>query len=303
MNEDITTIMVRKILEEKNIKDPKIIPLHTGFNRKSFCVNDKYIIKICINAGNDTKILNEINFYKQNNGSKYYPKLLSYDTSKSIIPYIYTIEEKINGKLLFDIWGNLSNKERIEYLNQLLVILKSIHKTVNNIDGYASNLANTYSNYLQRCKILEVFNNQELEYLSALKEIILNSFDNAKMGYIHGDIHFNNIIVDEDKLKLIDFENYNKAPIDLEFDSIYRMVRNPNSFVQNGESSKYFNPKDYPMIIDFFKKSYPNICQQDGFDDRIIIYDCLNSIKWIAKYPNYQLYRNVLFNDSKKLKK
>ncbi len=301
MGEDITKEKLQQLLRKNGIEAFELTPLCAGFNRKSYSVNNEYVLKICVDTNNEFKLEREVGFYKKNGGNGYYPRLIAYDDSKSIIPYQYTIEEKLQGRLLFDIWEKLNYSQRIDILTQLLAILQSIHSPAKGLEHYAKNTVEKYDEYLRKCIDNNVFTSYEIEYLDNLKEIILNSFKNAKMGYIHGDVHFNNIIVDDLNVKLIDFECYKKAPIDLEFDSLNRMIRNPNSFVKNGESGKYYNPKEYLMIMDFFKQSYPSICQQEGFDDRLIIYDSLNAMRWISKYPDHQLYRDVLFTDTKRL--
>ena len=128
-----------------------------------------------------------------------------------------------------------------------------------------------------------------------------SDLEDAKCGFIHGDVHFNNIILSQDGLKLIDFECYMVAPIDKEFDTINRMIRNPGSFIMNGESGFYYDPNDYLIIMDLLKEFYPEICCEKEFENRLLIYDCLNSMKWISKFPDYQLYNGILLEKSKKL--
>ena len=302
MVKDITTRKIQQLLAKNGIDVFEITPLYAGFNRKSFSINNEYVLKICVDTNNEFKIKNEIEFYKKNGGNGFFPRLIAYDDSKSVIPFIYTIEEKIQGTLLFDLWENMNNSQRIDILNQLLAILKSIHKPVEYKGDYADIVLDIYNKNLENCIEKNIFKKEEINYLENLKKIIINSFDDVKMGYIHGDIHFNNIIVNDSGIKLIDFECYKKAPIDLEFDSLNRMIRNPKSFVKNGESGIYYDPREYLMVMDFFKQAYPSICQREGFDDRLIIYDILNATRWISIFPEHQLYREVLFSDTKSLK-
>ena len=58
----------------------------------------------------------------------------------------------------------------------------------------------------------------------------------------------------------------------------------------------------------FAKASYSldidGICPKinnDKFDDRLLLFDCLNSLMWLDKYPKYELYNDILFNKSRKL--
>ena len=133
-----------------------------------------------------------------------------------------------------------------------------------------------------------------------LRNILTSYFENASFGFAHGDIHFNNIIYSDDGLKLIDFECYDIAPLDKEFDTIYRMVRKPNSFIKKGLQSTV-NPKDYEKIMSYIIQCYPEICQSDNFKNRLLIYDCINSLKWLNVYPEHKPYYDILFVGSKKL--
>lgn len=125
--------------------------------------------------------------------------------------------------------------------------------------------------------------------------------NDVKIGYIHGDVHFDNIIISHDGLKLIDFECYSLAPLDKEFDSINRMIRNPSSFIVDDSLNLHYKKSDFKTIMTIFKELYPEVCKSKNFDNRLIIYDCLNSIKWIYHFPEHKLYYEVLFKNSKRL--
>ena len=55
--------------------------LNEGFNRVSYSVNDKYMIKICINSEKEPNVMNEINFYENHSGP-FNPRLIGYDVTK-----------------------------------------------------------------------------------------------------------------------------------------------------------------------------------------------------------------------------
>lgn len=48
-------------------------------------------------------------------------------------------------------------------------------------------------------------------------------------------------------------------------------------------------------------KNYSEVCNKDNFENRLLIYDCINSLKWVPIYPDYEQYNDILFNKSKKL--
>ena len=44
----------------------------------------------------------------------------------------------------------------------------------------------------------------------------------------------------------------------------------------NGELGFYYDPNDYLIIMDLLKEFYPEICCEKEFENRLMIYDCLN---------------------------
>ena len=44
----------------------KVEKINVGFTNTVYCINDKYIVKICTNNSNEKNFINEINFYKRN---------------------------------------------------------------------------------------------------------------------------------------------------------------------------------------------------------------------------------------------
>lgn len=270
-----------------------------GFNRVVYDVNDMYIIKLCINYEKEEGIIKEIQYFNDN-PNYFNPTLIAYDTTKKQIPYIYTVEEKINGDNLFNVWGILDEKERQQCLNDLVQILKTLHKSIEiesvNIDSFISK----YDDYLNRILTSNILSSDKINYLKELRKSFSIYFENTNFGFTHGDIHFNNIIYSANGLKLIDFECYDIAPLDKDFDSINRMVRNPNSLIKKGLQSPV-NPKDYENIMTFFVQHYPEVCQKHNFENRLLIYDCINSLKWLYVYPQHTPYHDILFNKSKKL--
>lgn len=270
-----------------------------GFNRIVYNVNDMFVIKICINYEKESGIINEIQYYIDN-PNYFNPKLITYDTSKETIPYIYTIEEKINGNNLFNVWCDLNETQREGCLNELVQILRKIHKPTEQKNEVIANMLLKYDEYLNRLKLSNLLSSDKIYYLNELRNTLTFYFENANFGFTHGDIHFNNIIYSDDGLKLIDFECYDIAPLDKEFDSIYRMSRNPSSFIKDTLQSTV-NPKDYEKIMSYLIQHYPEVCQKDNFENRLLIYDCINSLKWLNFYPHHKPYLDILFGESKKL--
>lgn len=117
---------------------------------------------------------------------------------------------------------------------------------------------------------------------------------------IHGDLQFNNVIyVNNDCLKLVDFEHIEFAPIEKEIYSIFRMADAPYSFI-NKDNKVIIDSMAFQSIKSIICQLVPDVYNNKYFDYNLFLFEYLNSMRWIAKYPKHDKYRNVLFNKSKK---
>ncbi|MDD2391660.1 MAG: aminoglycoside phosphotransferase family protein [Bacilli bacterium] len=295
--------LVQSIAEINNLGVVKTLQrINVGFNNIIYRLNDEYFIKICTKLDKELGVKNEITFY-QRNDFEFHPKLIVSDSTKKDIPYIYLVEESINGINLYDIWSELSVTQKKDVLCQLLNIIKTFHKKGCDKSESLTKIMESYDTSFKKAKVLLAISDAQQEYLQELKSLLPYYFSDALFSYIHGDIHFNNLMMSNDgKLKIIDFENYCGFPKDKEFDSISRMVRRPQDYKQSG-NSKLLIPEECTEIIPYFKENYKEVCDAPLFEERLLIYDCLNSLKWISQYPKHQIYHDILFNKSKRLMK
>lgn len=299
IDEDLLEI-VSNICERDQLgKINSCVRQNIGFNRAVFNVNDQYCIKLCININKESGIINEIRYYSENQ-NYFNPQLIAYDITKEFIPYIYTVEEKAQGINLFDIWKNLNQTDREQCLLELINIMKLIHQPIGIKEEPKLKILSKYDDFLDSLTKANLLSSDKIRYLNILRMYLPIYFENADYGLVHGDIHFNNILYSENGLKLIDFECYEQAPLDKEFDSIRRMVRNPNSLIKKGVQD-FVNPDDYKDIMPFLVHHYPEVCKKEGFDNRLLIYDCINSLKWMLVYPEHKPYHDILFEKSKVL--
>lgn len=274
--------------------------INTGFNNMVFSINEEYIVKICHNQDRETNFINEINFYNENNYD-FIPEIITYDLTKNKVPFYYIIQKKIQGSNLYTLWSSLTNEERQRVLNDLLNFMKIIHsKKVEQID-YKNKIVGDYLNYLSLIENGAVLSKDKIAYLYKLKESITKIYHPYKICLIHGDLQFNNIILIPDgNIKIIDFEDYEVAPIEKEFDSLFRMSQYPHTFLQR-DNNNQIDRKKFLEVKDFFEKNYDEVCKHENFANNILTFEILNSIRWIYKYPDYERYNQILFKKSKKL--
>lgn len=270
-----------------------------GYSNLVFNINDKYILKVCIKPDNEAPIINEIKFY-ESSSFDFHPKLISYDTSKTIIPNIFVLQEKVDGVNLSNIWGKLSETERQEVIAKITIVLKNLHNVKTRYPEFDKDFNATIEKYISELTKAGSFTSKELNYLSSLSTVFKNYFTDVDFSFIHGDAHFNNIMYDGNKIKILDFEYSSVSPVDREFDAINRMCQDPLSVVQKGNQNQ-INPNDYKNIMRYFKEIYPEVFENENFNERLLIYNCANALRWSLLYPNFPLYRDILFEKSKVL--
>ncbi len=295
-------IVVQIIEKNINEKITSIKQINSGYSRIIFLINDKYILKIVTNPIKDNNTIKEVNFLLNNDILEFIPKVIFCDFTKKSFPYVYYLERKINGESLLLKWPLLKESEKQQILVQLLEKLDKLHSL-----DYSSHFDNNcldlllkeYDNYLSKIIYSKILNKEKIHYLYELKNTIPYLLEGAKTGLIHGDLHFNNILVNDDnKISIIDFEKLKHSFVERELDPINRMSRNPNSF--NTNPKIVLIDYDFRNIMNFIKNNFEAI-NNDKFDDRLLLFDCLNSLMWLEKYPKYELYNDILFNKSKKL--
>lgn len=156
--------------------------------------------------------------------------------------------------------------------------------------------------YLNRIVDNNLINKEKVKYLYELKLIVPSLFENAKIGLIRGDLQFNNIIISpSNDLSIIDFEKIKISYLDREYDPINRMIRNPNSFVNNGINGT-LDQRNFKYILEYLKQHIDEI-SDNRFMDRLLFFDLMNSLMWFSKYPNNLIYNDIMFEKSKKLLK
>ena len=116
---------------------------------------------------------------------------------------------------------------------------------------------------------------------------------------IHNDLHFDNILFNDGKIKLIDFERSMYAPIDFELDILYRMIRKTWKFASE-ETVPYTDLSDYSNIMSYIEKYYPELVNIPNLYKRLAIYDIVYFLKQLIQHPDIEELKNdVLFATKK----
>lgn len=277
----------------------KIEGVNAGFNNSIFDVNDTFIIKVCDNIEKEKLFDTEANFYNSNKDNNNIPTLYKFDKSKSVIPYVYEIIEKVNGKTVYYHWYKMNEQEREELIQKLVKILQKIHLKNYPEYNWSENIKN---------KILDSFNQTTDMFSEEEKDIILKSLDkydeilsDNKFSLIHNDLHFDNILIDNNKnIKLIDFNDSIIAPFDYDLRLLYMSVETPWKWA-NIEMDPYQKPEDYKHLFEYIKKYYKELNNIKYLDERMLVYRILDDFKLLPRFRETEAKDRILLNSKKLL--
>lgn len=234
--------MVREISNYLNLylkdNDFRFVELIQKNIRKKTCVikviknNNEYIIKAIDEKSPSvikSKFLSEIEFYK-NGVCNCVPKLYSYNEKLIILEFIEGIN--LRGLLLENNMGSCIFKDLFNSIESLYVNnFKAENKQFDYSNAYSHLAALALSGPVQTKGLSLSFydrliNRVIVRFLKARLTKILSKIDKTKLkyGFVHGDLHTNNILVSSDnKVVFIDFENvrYDGA---FDFDVLYLLA-------------------------------------------------------------------------------
>lgn len=291
-----TLVSVNKDIfgEVKNISE-----INAGFNNSIFDIDDKYIIKVCGNDKEENLFDVENNFYVSNSNSCHIPKLYRYDNSKKDVPYVYEILEKISGKSVYYFWYKWDEDTKRLFIKNLMHIIRELHSKEYPEYNFAKSVRTEVSDNFNKC--LELFTDEEIVLMNKSLSLYNKYLSDNRFSLIHNDLHFDNIIIDNDNnIKLIDFNDSIVAPFDYDLRILFMCKTMPWKWA-NIEMDPYQKPKDYENIIDYILEYYPELNNVKYLNERMIIYEILNDVRHLPRFRSQELRDRIISNTNKLL--
>jgi thiamine kinase-like enzyme len=294
--------------------DPKIVSVKrvmSGQVNEVYNINDKFIVRFSDGHQDGRTFLKEYKIYKAINGKVNIPQVIFTDFShKNIYLDVIACLNIKESKTLAEKWISISLKDKEEYIKKICKELKKLHSLKLNdfkfLDLKPGSWPIQYGKYIEDCiKSAEKDKEIDTEVVHYLKEYyewnkqFLKS-NSALCRLVHGDIHFENILVSNRNILLFDFEYSNIAPIDFELAKIINFCLIPEKFVEKKLESHYKNKNCLEVLI-LIKKFYPELFSIKNPVERqklFLIPDILWGFKW-AYLPKVKS-KNI---DTKKVKK
>lgn len=281
--------IINKIVEHNKKlfgDNPNVEKINIGFTNTIYNVNDSFIVKICNDIDNEDKLKKEIDFYKANVTNNLIPKLLYSNTEKTDIPYFYEILEKIEGVTLYNVWHTFSEEQREDVIRQLCDAMKQMHSNIGEKYDWTQYNKNIFNSLFEKAKNKSLLNEEEINTINIAYSLFDKYLESDEFVLIHNDLHFDNIFVNDGKIKVIDFERSMYAPKDFELHILYYMIRQPWKHA-NEECEKYTMVEDYKNIMSYIEKYYPEIISIPNLYKRLAIYDFIYEFSHLVKFSNH----------------
>ena len=298
---------IENIFIKNNIEDVfDVATLDIGFTNDIYIVNDKYILKVCVDEGNEPNFLKEINYYEVLRGEIPIPNVIVADTTKSLISKYYMIYKKIEGENLYATWHLLNNDERKDIIKQLAKILNNI----NSIDylsiGEKLNVNKNitwhdirYNSLIENLNNLKSKDTLDTSFTTEIENYIEDNhhtLHEQKIGITYCDLHFENVLVkNKEVTALLDFERVDVLSIDYALDTIKKLSERPNIYACEAYE-KYVKREDYKEIILWFREYYPDLFDFKDIDTRLSLYAIEYDMRLLLKFPEVQSLKDRLLN-------
>ena len=266
--------------------NPNVEKINVGFTNEIYKVNDSFIVKICNDIDNEDKFKKEIDFYKVNATNNLIPKLFYSNTEKLDIPYFYEILEKVDGLTLYNVWHTFSEKQREDIIRQLCNAMKQMHSNIGEKYDWIKYNKDKFNSLFEEAQNKSLLNEEEVEIIDSAYSLFDKYLESDEFVLIHNDLHFDNILVNDGKIKVIDFERSMYAPKDFELHILYYMIRQPWKHA-NEECEKYTKVEDYKNIMGYIEKYYSEIINIPNLYKRLAIYDLIYEFSHFVKFSNH----------------
>ncbi len=278
--------------------NPRVEKINVGFTNTLYRVNDSYIVKVCTDVDNEEEFKKEIAFYNSNKDNSLIPKLYYSNTDKVDVPYFYEILEKVNGVSLYNVWHTYTEEQREDIIRQLCDAMKKMHSIRGERYNWSEYMKKEFNPLYTKEKKLNIFNEEEQKLLEQAYSDFDKYLESDEFVLVHNDLHFDNIFVDNGKIKIIDFERSMYAPRDFELDIFYRMIRKPWKFASE-ETEDYTDVSQYLNIMSYVSHFYPELINTPNLYERLGIYDMVYFLAQLVKHPESDELKNDVLSAAK----
>lgn len=266
---------------EKVIGEPinEIKEISYGYTNQIYSINDKYILKICINENNYKNFQRASEFCQKYYGTINCPKIV-YSCLDSENKNMWQIEEKAKGVNLSFRWKELNDEEKEDIISKICESLKSIHSIpVEDVFGDVMKPDDWKEKFKKDIeKKITSLTKKGMDYselydrIKCYVEKNLDMLNETDFKICHTDVHFDNILIDDqNNITILDYDRLRIASIDYELNIFNVMQRTP-ALIVNDEIKKTTKDDEYSEILEMLSNKYREMFDFKHLDKRLSIY-------------------------------
>lgn len=263
-------------LSRKNGIRETFAPAKSGVNGDRVFLSENFVIKFF--EGRKKKYYpNELMVYSEVS-EEYVAKLID---NGEIGESYYIIMERLRGKCLYSIWNELSNEERENSIKQIADFLKKITTLKEPaIIDFRKELEEQYESIKNRITLTNETNRKVVAFFDRN----IGFISATEFGYLsYIDVHFDNFLYLDGKIKAIDFEALKVAPLDYQMDRWCRMCRHPDVYANVSDKEKV-KKRDYTNLTSLMARYYPEAFNFGNQEQRLRLYSLLYNLDVMVKH-------------------
>ncbi len=263
------------IANRNNIREA-FEPAKSGVNGDRVFLSDNYVIKF-FEGRKEKYFKNECLIYNELKSD--YRSLL---IDSGIIQGIkYILMTRAKGNTLYSIWNELDTTERDSCVYQISEILKEISDLQKaQIIDFREELNLLYKDIMSQISLSDCMSKKIAEFFNYTIQFI-SSQEKGFLTYI--DVHFDNFLYYDGRIKAIDFEALKIAPLDFQMDRWCRMSRHPQIYANNIDK-KYIKDENFLELVNSMKKYYSEAFSYDHQLERLHLYSLIYNLGVIKKH-------------------
>lgn len=109
-------------------------------------------------------------------------------------------------------------------------------------------------------------------------------FEHDEDVLLHGDLHFNNLMWDGERITLLDLEGASRGARDVELDTIIRFTCAPAPFYGQARQAQT-SSDDYRDVLSTLQEGYPALFAAPGLEARLKVYEAMWYLLQIHHFP------------------
>ena len=185
----------------------------------------------------------------------------------------------------------MSEEKREDIIKNIVNIIRKMHKERYEGYNFASRIKEQVIKNFKESKV--IFSKDEIKVLQDSLKLYDEILSDNRFATIHNDLHFDNILYNNENLKIIDFNDSKIAPIDYDLRILYMCQSAPWKWA-NTEMDPYQKCDDYINIFDYVKKYYSELNDIKYLDLRMVIYEILNYIEYLPRFKDMEAKKRVV---------